>query len=380
MAKLAVSVPLGVGPVEVPENDIQVNVLGPAELVVNGQPLSLGDSPLLSRLLTLLALGPEKGMSAQVLINEIWRDRRVRNPEGSLQQAVRRLRRAGLGDCLPAQKGGRYRLDLSARRIDARRLIAMADALDSPHVPDDAGLDEVLGLWRGDPTADTGLPDAYGRRARQAKRRLETERRKRTKPRLLILDDKVGRRIATILGDYQCTVMTELDDFWPVADRCDDLFDAALVDLHLNSTDSDAEGLAVVDALWRCSVVPTVLMSYKPQEGQVEALIQRYNLFSFFVKGSNTESGNFTGLRGLVTELLAGNVGDLLVQRIDEDLTRCERKAGKRILLLNQGETAKKAMEAEVDRVRRVIRENGTLAEARSAMARFTSKWLPEDR
>ena len=39
----------------------------------------------------------------------------------------------------------------------------------------------------------------------------------------------------------------------------------------------------------------------------------------------------------------------------------------------------RKAMEAEVDRVRRVIRENGTLAEARAAMAGFTSEWLPDE-
>jgi hypothetical protein len=366
--------------VEVTHDDIHVNVLGPAELVVDGQVVPLDGSPLLAGLLTLLALGPEKGFPARDLTSELWRDRRAANPDVSLQQAVKRLRQAGLWNHLPTQEGGRYRLDLPARRVDARRLIATAAALDGEHPPSQAELDEVLALWRGDPTAGLDLHDSYGRRVREARSRLDAERRRRARPRLLILDDKVGHRIASILGDYQCTVMTELREFWPVADRCDDLFDAALVDLHLNTVDSGSDGLAVVDALKQRSSVPTVLMSYKPQEGQVEALIQRYNLFSFFVKGSNMDTGNFTGLRDLVTELLGGSVSDLLIRRIDEDLARCERKAGKRIRLLGYGDVAKGEMEADVDRVRRVIRANGTLSEARSALAAFTGKWLPDDR
>jgi hypothetical protein len=359
---------------------IRVNVLGPVELVIDGERVPLNDAPLLTRLLTLLALGPEKGFHAKVLISEIWRDRNVHDPEGSLQQAVSRLRGAGLRNYLPPRAAGWYRLDLGVDQVDVRRLIATADAIDGDDPPGDAELDEVLGFWRGDPTADPEVADGYGNRAREARRRLEAERRRRTRPRLLILDDKVGHQIGSILGDYRCTVIAELGEFWPVADRCDDLFDAALVDLHLTASDCDAEGLAVVDALKQRSSVPAVLMSYKPQEGQLEALIHRYNLFGFFVKGSNAESGNFTGLRDVVADLLSGDVEEVLVRRMDEELARCERKAGKRIRLLGQGNIAKAEMEADVDRVRRVIRKDGSLAAARHAMAGFNNKWLPDDR
>ena len=59
--------------------DIRVNVLGPVELVVAGEPVSLGEPPILARVLTLLALGPEKGIAATVLRSEIWRGRPVRD-------------------------------------------------------------------------------------------------------------------------------------------------------------------------------------------------------------------------------------------------------------------------------------------------------------
>jgi hypothetical protein len=360
-------------------NSIRVNVLGPVELLVDGVPVPL-NGPVLTRVLTLLALGPEKGITAKVLISEIWRDRRVDDAEASLQQAVRRLRRAGLEDHLPRQKSGWYRLDLRAEQVDVRRLIATAEALDGDDPPDDAELDEVLGLWRGDPTADAGIADGHGIPARKAYHRLKAERGRRTRPRLLILDDKVGHRMGSILGDYRCTVMTDLDEFWRVADRCDELFDAALVDLHLTAGDCGAEGLAVVDALKRRSSVPTVLMSYRPQEGHLDALVHRYNLFGFFIKGSNAESGSFAGLRDLVADLVSDDVEEILIQRINEDLARSERKAGKRIRLLGEGDVAKAQMEADVDRVRRVIRKDGTLAAARQAMADFNRKWLPDDR
>ena len=192
---------------------VRVRVLGPAELVVDGKPVSLAGSPVLTRLLTLLALGPGKGVAAEVLRSEIWRDRHADKPAGSLQQAIRRLRAAGLRDHIPPEAAGRYRLDLSSDRVDVRRLIAAASALTSDTPPDDAELDEVLSLWRGDPTADPAIADGYGNQARQARRRLDAERRRRAKPRLLIIDDKVGHQIGSVLGDYRCTVLTRLDEF-----------------------------------------------------------------------------------------------------------------------------------------------------------------------
>lgn len=363
-----------------PTRDVRVNVLGPVELLIDGVAAPLPERSVLTRLLTLLALGPEKGISARVLLSEIWRDRRAEKPEVSLQQAVTRLRRKGLErPYLPDEDDGWYRLALPADRVDARRLVATAARLGTGDPPGDEELAEVLALWRGDPTADNGLTAAYGNPLREARRRLEAEQARRHKPRLLILDDKVGSKIASILGDYRCTVKTTVEDFWDLEPRCEELFDAILVDLHLREGDCGAEGLSVLAALRRSSV-PAILMTYRPREGSTDAVIQRYNLLGFYLKGANTEDAEFTGLRELVDDLVGRDAKAILLPRLDEELARRERKAGKLIDLTRQGSVAKSAMQREVDAIRRVIRQGGPLPAARLAMADFNDRWLPQER
>jgi len=360
-------------------DDIRVNVLGPVELIVDGQRVGLGNSPILTKLLALLALGPDAGLPALRLVSLVWGDRPVSDATGSLQQAMRRLRKMGLGDRLPPERDGQYRLDLPADQVDARSLRATAAALDSDTPPSDAELDAALALWRGDPAADAGIHVSFVAQALAARDRLQAERRRRNKPRVLILDDKVGEKIANLLGDYACTVLVTIEDFWPLADRCDELFDAALVDLHLCDEDVGAEGLAVVDALRQRSSVPTVLMSYRPQQGPVDGLIQRYNLYDFFVKGGNSPKADFTRLRELVAEMLSTEAGELLVRRLDQDLVRCEHRAALRIRRQGGGDIATRNMQQDADAVRSVIRTDGTLTSARAAMASFNRKWLLED-
>jgi hypothetical protein len=360
-------------------DDVRVNVLGPVELIIDGERKALPSGSVLTKLLALLALGPESGLPAARLSNLVWPERTGPDPENKLQQAMRRLRQAGLGDRLPPQRDGRYRLDLRADQIDARSLCATADALDGDSAPGDAAIEAALALWRGEPAQDAGITARFGAAAYDARRRLMAERRKRARPRILILDDKVGDKIAQLLGDYSCTVLTGIEEFWPVADQLDELFDAALVDLHLSEDDLGAEGLAAVDALRNRSSVPTVLMTFKPQEGSLDGLMRRYNLFGFFVKSGNTKSGDFTRLRELVADLLGDGTEQILVQRLDEDLARCERRAALRIRLHGDSGVAKRQMEHEVDEVRRLIRAGGTLADVRAAVAAFARQWLPED-
>jgi len=360
-------------------DDIRVNVLGPVELIINGERKPLGSASVLAKVLALLALGPEAGLPAARLTGLVWKERTVQDPENSLQRAMTRLRQAGLGDRLPSERDGKYRLDLRADQVDARSLRATADALGGDSLPSDAELDAALALWRGEPAQDAGIAPSFGAAAQDARRRLIAERLKRARPRILILDDKVGDKIAKLLGDYNCTVLTSIEDFWPVADQLDELFDAALVDLHLSEDDVGAEGLAAVDALRNRSSVPTVLMTFKPQEGSLDGLMRRYNLFGFFVKSGNTPSGDFTRLRELVAELLSDGASQLLVQRLDEDLARCERRASLRIRMHGDSSIAKRQMERDVDEVRHLIRIGGELASVRAAMAAFTRRWLPED-
>jgi DNA-binding response OmpR family regulator len=359
-------------------DDIRVNVLGKVELAVGGAPVPLGD--IATRLLALLALAPATGISARDLMAEVWPGRGAADRKNNLEQAVRRLRRSGLGhDHLPPERAGSYRLELRTDQVDVRALLAVADQLDSGDSPSVADIEGALRLWGGDPAAGTGISSRFCDRARSARRRLEAELRKLTRPRILILDDKVGHEIGAILGDYKCTVLTRIEDFWTVAEQLDDRFDAALVDLHLTETDVGAEGLAAVDALRKRSSVPTILMSYRPVEGPVDELLRRYNLFSFFVKSDNAPGGSFTKLRPLVEELLGDGTADVLRWRLYEDLGRLEGRARMSLRRRGEGSIAKEHMQHDVDKIRDEIRATGTLASVRAAVAEFTGKWLPED-
>jgi hypothetical protein len=356
--------------------DIQVNVLGPVELVVDDKRTPLGGRPVLSKVLALLALGQEAGVPAERLIGVVWPGE---TEEGKLEAAVSRLRQLGLGDRLPKKQGDRYRLDLGPDQVDARRLRATAKALDGTSPPSDAELDAALASWRGEPAQDTDLAARFGEGARTARQRLLDERRRRARPRILILDDKVGEKIANLLGDYACTVLTKIEEFWPYADRLDEHFDAALVDLHLSEDDIGAEGLAAVDALRLHSSVPTVLMTFRPQEGSLDQLMQRYNLFEFFVKSGNTASADFSQLRVLVAKMLSDGTPRVLLERLHEDLGRCERRAALCIRTRDGLSTAKAHMERDVDRIRSLIRDGGELTSVRAQLTAFTRHWLPED-
>ena len=171
-------------------------------------------------------------------------------------------------------------------------------------------IDAALALWRGDPTA--GLrrsprpwqprPDGTqtpGGRTAAAHPAPAAYRRRQGRP-----TDRVGsRRLPLHGGDRAC-------GFWPLASRCDELFDAALVDLHLSGSDCGAEGLAVVDVLKQ-----RVVSARRPDELQAAGRCMSTRLSSGITcsvsssRAVTPESGNFTGLRDLVADLLGDDVG-----------------------------------------------------------------------
>jgi hypothetical protein len=365
------------------EKDVRVEVLGPAQLVVGGKVVPV-EGLRLTRLLTRLALGPPEGVAEEILISAIWSgERPPRQPEVALQKLASRLRALGLEDRL-VPRVIPYRLDLTDDRIDVRRLTATAAALDAANPadrPDSDTLRGALALWRSDPAEANELDGRLARAARAARTRLESELQRRTKYRVLIIDDKVGHKIKSVLGDYECTVLTDIHEFWKIADRCEDLFDCALVDLHLTRDDCGSEGLAIVDALRQRSTLKAVLMSYQPPEGGWNALVERYNLVDFYRKTSNSEDGRFVGLREMVEQMVGGaDVEETLVDRIKHELVRYERKARQQIRLTGGGDVRLAAMTGDATGVREVVYGNGGLAAARAAMAEFKRKWLPDDR
>ncbi|MGY1683257.1 BTAD domain-containing putative transcriptional regulator [Geodermatophilus sp. SYSU D01176] len=143
---------------------MQIRVLGPVEVVVDGQPRPLpggGERELLA----LLALSAGRVVAVPALVDALWGEELPANPGNALQVRVSKLRRAlaaaGIADALVTRPPG-YVLDVDPRQVDALRL---ADLVAEARAA--AGTDperatrryrEALGLWRGTPLAE--FPDA----------------------------------------------------------------------------------------------------------------------------------------------------------------------------------------------------------------------------
>lgn len=154
--------------------EVEVRVLGPLEVVVDGTLLT--GLPRLERtLLAALAVRAGRPVSVSALAADVWADPPP-SWRKSLQVRVARIRRrledAGLPADVLATTGEGYRLALDADRIDAHRFHRCFEEgrrlLDEGR-PDAARetLDAGLALWRGDPLPE--LADTAGGQAEVAR-------------------------------------------------------------------------------------------------------------------------------------------------------------------------------------------------------------------
>ncbi len=137
---------------------IAVRLLGPVTVESDGPPVHLRRGLELA-LLARLALDPERMVSAERLIDDLWGERVPSDPPGSLQTLVYRLRRSlgSEGERLHREGNG-YTLAVSPDHVDSSRfdvLVAQARASVTTHGPSArrALLSEALGLWTGPPMA-----------------------------------------------------------------------------------------------------------------------------------------------------------------------------------------------------------------------------------
>ncbi len=154
--------------------DVEVRVLGPLEVAVDGTLLT--GLPRLERtLLAALAVRAGRTVAFAALAADVWADPPP-SWRKSLQVRVARIRRrledAGLPADVLATTGEGYRLAVDADRIDAHRFHRCFDEgrrlLDEGR-PDAAreALDAGLALWRGDPLPE--LADTSGGQAEVAR-------------------------------------------------------------------------------------------------------------------------------------------------------------------------------------------------------------------
>jgi DNA-binding SARP family transcriptional activator len=133
-------------------------ILGPLEVENGGRPVELGGARQRA-LLAILLLHRREVVTADRLIEDLYRGEPPATAAKSLQAHVSRLRRAlGPANCLQTRAGG-YVLEVGLDEVDADRLVQLlaegrrALSADDPVVASES-LGAALRLWRGPPLVD----------------------------------------------------------------------------------------------------------------------------------------------------------------------------------------------------------------------------------
>ncbi|WP_164842655.1 BTAD domain-containing putative transcriptional regulator [Actinoplanes solisilvae] len=133
--------------------NVEVGLLGPVELRLDGHPAALSGAPQ-RVLLARLALAEGRVVPTGDLIETLWGAEPPDNAVGNLHSYVSRLRRHTGSEAIRREPGG-YRLDLPAEAVDTGRVERLAGAAKGSHPAEAAAiLTEALAVWRGDPLAD----------------------------------------------------------------------------------------------------------------------------------------------------------------------------------------------------------------------------------
>ena len=128
-------------------------MLGPLEVLVDGEPVSLPRKKQRA-LLALLLLRAGEAVSTDELIEELWAGQPPATAKDALQNYVSQLRKALGAEVIVTRDPG-YALEVTAEQTDLgrfERLVAEARGEEANACA--AKLREALGLWRGPPLAD----------------------------------------------------------------------------------------------------------------------------------------------------------------------------------------------------------------------------------
>lgn len=184
--------------------DVDLRILGPVQLHIDGRPLAVG-GPKVRALLAMLALQPGRAVSAGTLADAVWNGEPPADDVGSLQVLVFNLRKKLRANGLDAPAVLRtvapgYSLELPAGsidrvRFDLLRQQAVVAARAGDHEQAATTFRDALLQWHGDALADLrGL-----RFADEAAAALDEERRQTLVAR--IEADIAGGHAAHIVGE-----------------------------------------------------------------------------------------------------------------------------------------------------------------------------------
>ena len=140
---------------------LEFRILGPLEVLADGEPVSLPRKKQRA-LLALLLLRAGEVVSTDELIEELWAGQPPATAKDALQNYVSQLRKA-LGPEVIVTRDPGYVLEATAEQTDLgrfERLVAEARGEDANARA--AKLREALGLWRGPPLADLAYESFTG--------------------------------------------------------------------------------------------------------------------------------------------------------------------------------------------------------------------------
>jgi predicted ATPase/DNA-binding SARP family transcriptional activator len=161
-------------------SEAEYRVLGPVELLRNGEAVSVGGSTALTLLAGLL-LSANQVVPGERLTEIVWGERQPARPRNALHSAISRLRRTVGSEALERLPTG-YRLRVGVEELDllrSDRLVAAADAAQRSGRLDEAAaaLNEALGLWRDLPLGNVDSAALNAEAARLAEKHLALHER-----------------------------------------------------------------------------------------------------------------------------------------------------------------------------------------------------------
>lgn len=184
---------------------VDVRLLGPLEILVDGTPAALG-GPHPRALMALLALSAGTAVSTSRLVDLLWNGNPPPTAANTVQVYVSRLRRAlrppDTDPPLHATRGG-YVLAVPVEAVDALRFDRLATDGHTLLAAGDAegatvALDAALELWRGPALPDlAGLTGVEGQKARLSARHLAA---------------RIDRIDVEMLGERHAQVLPELEE------------------------------------------------------------------------------------------------------------------------------------------------------------------------
>jgi DNA-binding response OmpR family regulator len=316
----------------------RVKLLGELEVfTTDGDRLPIPADRVMSRLLIAMALRAGQPRRTGDLVQAVWPGEKAFGRDArSLETPASRLRNK-LGLPIPPRRGeGYYKLDMNPSDVDALDFI---DRVRDDDI-DRHQLDELLGMWRGNPQvlyADLDVAEwaQLNRAVEQLLSRLaELSRRelselknfrsfnqlfpehtnslrplnaitKRSGRRILIVENEVeiAKTMKAILFEHDCLISTSLEEAMHVLIASIDDLDGAVIDLHLTGR-LDSAGLEILSFIRdQRPDLPRLLITASPPAGSQEQMRKMFGLFDILVKGADGYSA--TGVRDAVTNMLS---------------------------------------------------------------------------